>query len=180
MQVAESAEYRSLQYGVKNFAKITRKWLEKRVFLQKIIFMPIDKQIIEKQKVKKEGEFTLTQVVVDALQEIKGNDIAEIGFGNCQEQPLFDTFIICSATSTTHAEALCENVLRRVYERLRLEPSHYEGKDQAQWILIDYFNLIVHIFLEDKRRFYDMEGLWSDADIRFYPIPESSLSFKNN
>ena len=53
MQVVESAEYRSLQYGVKNFAKITRKLLEKRVFLQKIIFMPIDKQIIENKKLKK-------------------------------------------------------------------------------------------------------------------------------
>jgi ribosome-associated protein len=154
--------------------------LEKRVFLQKIIFMPIDKQIIEKQKVKKEGEFTLTQVVVDALQEIKGRDIVEIGFGHCPEQPLFDTFILCSATSTTQAEALCENVLRRVYERLRLEPSHYEGKDQAQWILIDYFNLLVHIFLEDKRRYYDIEGLWNDADILSYAEPESSPLHLNN
>ena len=142
--------------------------------------MPIDSKVTEKQKVKKEDVLTLKQVVVDALQEIKGRDIVEIGFGHCPEQPLFDTFILCSATSTTQADALCENVLRRVFERLQLEPSHYEGKDQAQWILIDYFNLLVHIFLEEKRRFYDLEGLWNDAEIRSYAEPESSSSHLNN
>ena len=138
--------------------------------------MPVEKQVIEKQKVKKDDTPALKQVVIDALQEIKGRDIVEIGFGNCPGQPLFDTFVLCSATSNTHAEALCDNVLRKVYEKMHLEPSHFEGREQAQWILIDYFNLLVHIFLEDKRHFYDLEGLWNDADIRTYAEPESRPS----
>ena len=144
--------------------------------------MPVDKQKVEKQKVKKNDVPALKQVVIEALQEIKGRDIVEIGFGQCPEQPLFDSFILCSATSTTQADALCENVLRRVYERLRLEPSHYEGKDQAQWILIDYFDVLVHIFLEEKRHFYDIEGLWNDAEIRpcAEHVPAHSASPANN
>lgn len=117
------------------------------------------------QKHETSDAATLAAVVVEALQEIKGRDISEIRFGESVEHPLFDAFILCSATSTVQAEALCENVQRRVYEKLHLEPSHHEGRTQAQWILIDYFNVLVHIFLEDKRQFYNLEGLWNDAEI---------------
>ena len=138
--------------------------------------MSLKKKVINKQHVETFGNDILKQVVIDALQEIKGRDIVEIVFGDGLDQPLFDAFILCSATSNTHAEALCENVLRRVYERLHVEPSHYEGREQAQWILIDFFNILVHIFLEEKRGYYDIEGLWSDAEIRPHDIPAGSKS----
>ena len=66
------------------------------------------------------------------------------------------------------AAALCDNVLRRVYERCGIEPSHYEGKEQSEWILIDYFSVVVHIFLAEKRLFYDLEGLWNDASVTHF------------
>ena len=133
--------------------------------LQKNIFMPRINKRIEKQDIPNVSTAELKQVVLDALQEIKGRDIVEMSFGPGVGQPLFDAFMLCSATSTTHAEALCDNVQRRVYERFRMEPYHTEGREQAQWILLDYFNVLVHIFLEEKRHFYDLEGLWRDADI---------------
>lgn len=136
--------------------------------MQKFHFMPRKTKKTEPQIVTTYNTDALTQVVVDALQEIKGHDITEIRFSSSVEQPLFDAFILCSATSTTQADALCTNVMRRVYEKLHIEPAHFEGKDQAQWILIDYFDIVVHIFMEEKRRFYDVEGLWNDADIRIY------------
>ena len=61
---------------------------------------------------------------------------------------------------------------------MHLAPDHFEGRDQAQWILIDYFDVVVHIFLEDRRRFYDVEGLWNDADIRTYD--EEGMMNTNN
>lgn len=139
--------------------------------MQKFYFMPRKTKKVEPQTVVAQSTDDLKQIVVDALQEIKGHEIAEIRFTGCAEQPLFDAFILCSATSTTQAEALCDNVMRRVYEKKHIEPAHFEGRDQAQWILIDYFDLVVHIFLEEKRRFYDVEGLWNDADIRLYEEP---------
>ena len=134
--------------------------------------MPRQIKRVKKQVFTNVETDALKQVAVEALQEIKGRDIAEIAFGPASGQPLFDSFILCSATSATHADALCENVLRRVYEKLHVEPTHTEGRAQAQWILIDYFNVLVHIFLEEKRQFYDIEGLWNDADIRPCPEPE--------
>ncbi len=125
--------------------------------------MPRSSKKTEKQRVEFHDTETLKAVIIDALQEIKGKDILEIRFDACSEQPLFDAFVLCSATSSIHAEALCENVQRRVHEKLHQEPSHFEGKDQAQWILMDYFDIVVHIFLEDRRRFYDIEGLWNDT-----------------
>lgn len=135
--------------------------------------MPRKTKKVEPQIVVSQDTDALKRIVIDALQEIKGHEITEIRFSGCVEQPLFDAFILCSATSTTQADALCTNVMRRVYEKMNLEPAHFEGKDQAQWILIDYFDVVVHIFLEEKRRFYDVEGLWSDADIRTYEEPVS-------
>ncbi|MBO4282003.1 MAG: ribosome silencing factor [Bacteroidales bacterium] len=137
--------------------------------------MPKTSKKVVNQAYKISDADTLAAIVVEALQEIKGRDITEIRFGESVEHPLFDAFILCSATSNVQAEALCDNVQRRVYEKLHLEPSHYEGRNEAQWILIDYFNVLVHIFLEDKRQFYNLEGLWNDAEIRHCEEPVQTV-----
>ena len=97
---------------LKNFAKVIGKAFEKIVPLQKINFMPRKAKNIEPQVIIKQDTEGLKRVIVDALQEIKGHGITEIRFDGCVEQPLFDAFILCSATSTTQAEALCDNVMR--------------------------------------------------------------------
>lgn len=130
--------------------------------------MPKKIKRVEVQNVVDLDGIDLRSLVVDALQEKKAVGLSELNFKSVLNQPLYDTFIICSATSHTHAEALCENVLHRVYDQCGLEPSHYEGKEQSEWILIDYFNVVVHIFLAEKRQFYDLEGLWNDASITRY------------
>jgi len=100
--------------------------------------------------------------IVFALQDKKAQDIVELDMSELGIS-LFDRFIICTATSTTHAGAMLDNVLMTVKKNLGLYPKQTEGVANAQWILIDYFDVIVHIFLKESRSFYHIEGLWKDA-----------------
>ncbi|MBO4402710.1 MAG: RsfS/YbeB/iojap family protein [Bacteroidales bacterium] len=94
--------------------------------------MPRISKRVEKQISIKADDAALQAVVLEALQEKKAQDLCAVDFKEALEHPLFDTFIICSATSRTHAEALCENVMRRVYEQFHIEPSHAEGREQSE------------------------------------------------
>jgi len=101
--------------------------------------------------------------IIAALQDRKAQDIIELDLSEVK-MSLFDRFIICTATSNIHAEALCENVLHTVKQKLNLLPKHTEGMNNSQWILIDYFDILVHIFLKESREFYNIESLWIDAE----------------
>ena len=81
-----------------------------------------------------------------------------------------DFFLICSGTSTRHTQAICDAVLEKL-ESAGVSPSHVEGYSQAEWILIDYLDFVVHIFSQRARHFYDLERLWKTA--RRVPVPEN-------
>jgi ribosome-associated protein len=101
--------------------------------------------------------------IIKALQNKKAQNIVELDFSELR-LGLFNRFIICTATSNTHAEALCDNVLETIKKDMNIFPKHVEGMRNAQWILIDYFDILVHIFLKESREFYDIESLWIDAE----------------
>lgn len=71
-------------------------------------------------------------------------------------------FLICSGTSTRHTQAICDGILERL-KKSGCAPTHVEGYSQAEWILVDYLDFIVHIFVERAREFYDLERLWKTA-----------------
>ena len=73
-----------------------------------------------------------------------------------------DFFVICTGTSTRHAQAICDAVVEEL-EKSGIKPAHVEGYGRAEWILVDYLNFVVHIFLESARHFYDLERLWKTA-----------------
>jgi ribosome-associated protein len=100
--------------------------------------------------------------VINALVDKKAQDIVELDLSKLKIS-LFDRFIICTATSGRHAEALCDSVLGMVKQNLNMLPNHTEGVTNSQWILIDYFDTLIHIFLKESREFYDIESLWIDA-----------------
>ncbi len=100
--------------------------------------------------------------IVFALQEKKAKNIISLKFDKVNAA-MFDSFVICTATSNTHATALFDNVALFVKQHLGILPNHTEGVNNAQWILMDYFDVLVHIFLPDSRQFYNIEGLWGDA-----------------
>ena len=73
-----------------------------------------------------------------------------------------DFFLVCSGTSTRHTQAICDAIREELHQR-GTPPAHVEGYAQAEWILLDYLNFVVHIFVERARQFYDLERLWKKA-----------------
>jgi len=116
-----------------------------------------------KKKEKDEAKI-LVDTILEALYKIKGNDICSI---NLKELPdaVCEYFIICHADSAPQIQSLADSVLETVKGELGETVWHKEGLVNAQWILLDYSNVVVHIFEKESRDFYDLEGLWADAEI---------------
>ena len=76
-----------------------------------------------------------------------------------------DFFIICEGDSNTQVKAISDNIHKRMKEEAGQRPAHSEGKQNARWICMDYFNVVVHVFYKETRQFYELEELWSDAKI---------------
>jgi ribosome-associated protein len=74
-----------------------------------------------------------------------------------------DYFVICSGTSTRHTRAISDAIQEKLKKKWNLLPAHLEGYAQSEWILLDYFDFVVHIFSEKAREFYDLERLWKSA-----------------
>jgi ribosome-associated protein len=109
----------------------------------------------------------LTDVAVKGLQDLKGENIVSIDLretGNA----VCDFFVICSGTSNTHVNALSKAVQEEIRKTLSDKPWHSEGFGNAEWILLDYVNVVIHIFQEETREFYNIEGLWADAKLKEY------------
>lgn len=106
----------------------------------------------------------LSEAVSEALLDKKAKDPVILDFKKLGSA-LYDSFIICHGTSRTQVEALADGVIRDVKKKTGLNPYHREGFENAEWILIDYADIIVHIFQGNKREFYNLEQLWADADI---------------
>ena len=104
------------------------------------------------------NEIALT--AVKALDSKKGQDIKCLETGHLTT--LADYFVLCTATSTTQIKALadeCERVLKLAGEA----PHHIEGHRGGTWVLMDFSSVVVHIFMDEARKFYDLERLWGDA-----------------
>ena len=79
-----------------------------------------------------------------------------------------DYFVICHAESTTQVKAIANSVEDEIYKATQQEPWRKEGLEHGEWILLDYVDVVVHVFRTDKREFYGMEDLWGDAEIKMY------------
>ena len=104
----------------------------------------------------------LLNAIIDSVQSIKGNDLISLNF-NSIDNSICDYFVICSGTSSTHVKAIEENVRKKVLKKIKEKPWHIEKDNQADWILMDYSNIILHIFRKETRNFYNLEELWADA-----------------
>lgn len=106
----------------------------------------------------------LIEKIVEAIQDTKGKDIKLLDLTKI-ENSAADYFIICSANSNTQVNAIAGNIEKKVRNELKNRPWHVEGTENAMWILVDYISVVVHIFQKHIREFYDLEDLWSDAQI---------------
>lgn len=107
----------------------------------------------------------LAEAAIRGIQEVKGHDILSIDLRTIQNS-VSDFFIICHGTSNTQVEAIAKSVEKTIYNEINEWPTHKEGKENAQWILLDYFDIVVHIFSEEARDFYNLEKLWADAEVK--------------
>jgi ribosome-associated protein len=78
-----------------------------------------------------------------------------------------DFFVVCAGTSDTQIDAIADSVDKEVWEATRTNPKSIEGKSNREWILLDYYDVIVHVFKKDKREFYKLEELWGDAQFTY-------------
>lgn len=98
------------------------------------------------------------------MQEKKAQDIVVLDLRRVRNA-VADYFVICSGSSDKQLEAISDSIDEEVSRTLRENPWHTEGKNNKEWMLLDYINVVAHVFRKDKRQFYALEQLWGDAEI---------------
>ena len=106
----------------------------------------------------------LANVIIEGMQENKAKKIVNLNLKKI-ETAVCDYFIICHGTSNTHVSAIANSVIDETIKTLKDKPFNKEGLENGEWILLDYGNVVVHIFKKETRDFYNIEKLWGDADI---------------
>jgi len=109
----------------------------------------------------------LKEAVIESIKEKKGEDVVSLDLTGIQES-VTDCFVICTAGSKVQAKAIADFVEEHVRKGLNEKPYHIEGLENMEWVLIDYVDVVVHIFLEKTRTYYDIEDIWSDAPVTEY------------
>ena len=107
----------------------------------------------------------LANIIIKGMREIKAKDIVSLDLRNI-ETSVCDFFIICHGTSNTHASAIADSVIEETLKSIKEKPWHKEGLTNGDWILLDYGNVVAHIFQKETRDYYNIEKLWADADIQ--------------
>ena len=109
---------------------------------------------------------TLADLVVRGMQDKKASDIVVLNLKELKNA-VADYFIICSANSDTQLEAVARSVEEEIEKVTGESPWQTEGRTNREWVLLDYVDVVVHVFLRDRRKFYALEELWGDADISY-------------
>jgi ribosome-associated protein len=104
----------------------------------------------------------LISVIISGIEDVKGKEINILDLRDI-ENTVCDYFIICEGTSNTQVNAIVNSIQKKVSKELKDHPWHVEGADNAEWVLLDYVNIAVHVFQRHIREYYDIEGLWGDA-----------------
>ncbi len=104
----------------------------------------------------------LISVILSGIEAVKGQEINILDLREI-ENTVCDYFIICEGTSNTQVNAIVNSVQKKVSKELKDKPWHIEGSDNAEWVLMDYVNIVVHVFQKQIRDYYDIESLWGDA-----------------
>ncbi len=115
-----------------------------------------------KKKQISDTEILLSELI-NGMQEVKARDIVVLDLKKV-DHAIADYFIVCHGSSSTQVEAISRSVEKETLKSLGIRPAHVEGARNAQWILMDYFDIVVHIFSEQAREYYAVEELWADAE----------------
>lgn len=121
-----------------------------------------------KQKKNKDESAILADIAIKGILEKKGKNITFLDLRKIKNS-VCDYFIICEGDSNTQVDAIAKSVEYEVKKATKENPYHTEGFENAEWILIDYVTVVVHVFQKEIRTFYNLESLWADAEI--VPLP---------
>ncbi|MEX0813118.1 MAG: ribosome silencing factor [Chitinophagales bacterium] len=117
-------------------------------------------KIAAKNKISRPEQ--LKDLIVDSIQEKKGEEIVVLDLRNL-EDTVTDFFVICHAQSNTQVRSISDFIMDNVVEKSKEKAYRYEGMDNLEWVIIDYVNVVVHVFVQEKRTYYKLEELWADA-----------------
>jgi len=106
----------------------------------------------------------LIAMIIKGIDDVKGENIQLLDLRDI-ENTVCDYFVICSGNSNTQVNAISGSVQKTVSKELQDKPWHIEGQGNSEWVLMDYVNVVVHIFQKQIREHYDIESLWGDAKI---------------
>jgi len=104
----------------------------------------------------------LITTILNGIEDVKGHNINILDLREI-ENTVCDYFIICEGTSNTQVNAIVNSVQKKVSKETKDKPWHIEGSENAEWILMDYVDVVVHVFQKHIREYYDIESLWGDA-----------------
>ena len=104
----------------------------------------------------------LISTIVDSIEEVKGKEINILDLRKLETR-VCDYFVICEGASNTQVSAIVNSINKKVSKTLKDKAWGIEGMENAEWVLMDYIDVVVHVFQRQKREFYDIEGLWGDA-----------------
>lgn len=111
---------------------------------------------------KKSNADELISKIISGVEDVKGIDVSLLDLRDI-ENTVSSYFIVCSGSSNTHVNAIVRSVQKTVSKGLREKPFHTEGLENSEWVLIDYVNIVVHVFQKHIREYYNIEELWGDA-----------------
>ncbi len=120
------------------------------------------------QKETKISSQKLCDAIVEGMQENKAKDITIIDLRKISGS-VCDFFVICSGESNTQVDGICSAIQRHTRKEIQERPWHVEGKNGSEWVLLDYVNVVAHVFGRELREYYDLEDLWADAKITRVP-----------
>lgn len=127
--------------------------------------MSIFAKISKKMRIRHENDNTeeVLATIVETMLEMKAKDVTTLDMRELQSA-VTDYFAICHAQSKTQVNAIAEKIIENVRNKLHVHVYHEEGFENSEWILLDYIDVVVHVFLESKREFYKLEDLWADTE----------------
>jgi len=116
---------------------------------------------MNKELVDNESQ-NLADTIVEGMQENKAEDIVILDLREI-DSAVCDFFVICSGESSTQVDGISKSVTRYARKEIGEKPWNIEGRTSSEWVLLDYFSVVAHVFHKEKRTFFDLEDLWADA-----------------
>ncbi len=140
-----------------------KKTVAKKTVAKKAVAKQTIKKAVKKLTPKKDEKRVLVNTIIEGILDKKGKNIVCLDLRKIENR-VSDYFIITEADSTTQVHAIADSIEDSVKKNLKYNPFHSEGFQNSEWILIDYVDVVVHIFQGSIRQLYNLEGLWADAE----------------